>query len=51
MSYFKDFSKPTKKLFEDDYQKDYLSFLSKTKQGPLNLEFSAKKEKKKIQQV
>jgi hypothetical protein len=44
MSFFKDFYKPAKKLFEDDYQKDALSFTSKTKStANLSLELVAKK--------
>jgi len=44
MSFFKDFYKPAKKLFEDDYQKDSLSFTSKTKStADLSLELVAKK--------
>jgi len=44
MSFFKDFYKPAKKLFEDDYQKDPLSFTSKTKStANLSLELIAKK--------
>jgi len=45
MSFFKDFYKPAKKLFEDDYQKDSLSLTSKTKTNEgLALEASAKRK-------
>lgn len=46
MSFFSSFYKPAKKLFEEDYQKDYLSFNSKTSQGPVKYDFALKKEKK-----